>query len=87
MVFRKFTIGVIARLVLLVALIVASVLIWIVTDWLFTQLLVSAMVAGVLIELLHFITKTNKDLAKFIDAINYQDYQVSFSSYKWGKRV
>lgn len=84
MVFRKFKIGVVIRLALLAICLSLSVWVWINTPWIFTQFLLTMISAFVLVELFRFVTKTNRDLAKFIEAINYQDYSVNFSGYRLG---
>ncbi|MCB0736611.1 MAG: HAMP domain-containing histidine kinase [Bacteroidetes bacterium] len=83
MVFKKFTWGVIIRLSLLTVVIATSVVVWLTTSFIFTQLILSAVAILLLLEIFRFITKTNKDLSKFINAINYNDYQVHFSGYGW----
>lgn len=84
MIYRKFVIGVIVRLTLLVSALSSAVVIWITTDWFFTQVVVLFICVFLVIELFQFITKTNRDLSKFIDAINYQEYSVNFSGYGIG---
>lgn len=53
-------------------------------QWIVSSSLLVVLNAALLLELFQFVTKTNKDLARFIDAINYKDYTVSFSSYRLG---
>lgn len=72
------------RLVFLVCALAGLVYIVMEHQWVVSSLLLVLLNAGLLLELFQFVTKTNKDLAKFIDAINYKDYSVSFSSYKLG---
>lgn len=84
MVFKKFRIGVVIRLAFLAICLSLSAVVWTNTQWIFTQILLTGISISVLVELFRFITKTNRDLARFIEAINYQDYSVNFSSYSLG---
>ncbi len=72
------------RLLLLVALIIAFVFTVFEKHWPVTSGILALFVIGFVFELFRLITKTNRDLAKFIDAINYKEYSVNFSSYKLG---
>lgn len=84
MILRKFIVGVIIRFVLLFALLVA--LAAIITDWnyIFSQLTLLVILLLLLWEFFRYITKTNRDLSKFIYAIQYQDFSVNFSSHRLG---
>lgn len=84
MILRKFIVGVIIRFVLLFGLLVA--LATIIVDWnyIFSQLVLVAILIILLWEFFRYITKTNRDLSKFIYAIQYQDFSVNFSSYQLG---
>lgn len=84
MVYKKFALGVVIRLIILISALSAAVVIWISTPWLFTQIVLLILLIALVIELFQYVTKTNRDLAKFIDAINYHDYSVNFSGYKIG---
>lgn len=84
MVYKRFIIGVILRLALLVLALGSLVYIVLSHQWIVSIVVLVVVNTAVLFELFQFVTKTNKDLAKFIDAINYKDYSVSFSSYKLG---
>lgn len=84
MILRKFIIGVLIRFVLLFGILVA--LAFIVADWnyLFSQVVLLVILTLLLWEFFGYITKTNRDLSKFIYAIRHQDFSVHFSSYQLG---
>jgi nitrogen fixation/metabolism regulation signal transduction histidine kinase len=84
MVYKRFNINVIVRLLILVCALSALVYVFIIKSWLITSGIFAFIVIVLVVELFNFISKTNKDLSKFIDAINYQDYSVNFSAYKLG---
>ncbi|MFY0674604.1 MAG: GHKL domain-containing protein [Bacteroidia bacterium] len=84
MVYKRFNINVIVRLLILVGALSALVYVLIIKSWLITSGICAFLVVVLVVELFNFISKTNKDLSKFIDAINYQDYSVNFSAYKLG---
>ena len=84
MIYRKFAIGVAIRLILLIVTLCTVVTIWFSTPWVFTQIILLIISLALVLELFQYVTKTNRDLAKFIDALNYQEYSVNFSGYKIG---
>jgi len=84
MVYKRFIAGVILRLTLLVLSLGSLVYIALSHQWVVSSIVLVVFTTAILFELFKFVTKTNKDLAKFIDAINFKDYSVSFSSYKLG---
>ena len=82
MIYKRVVIGVVVRLILLVLALGSLVYIVFIPHWWVLSGILLVVTTVILIELLQYVSKTNKDLAKFIDAINYKDYSVSFSSYK-----
>lgn len=84
MVYKGFLRNIILRLVLLVASLATFIYLILNKEWIFSSAIIGFLVLLIIYELFSFITKTNKDLSKFIDAINYQEYSVNFSSYKLG---
>lgn len=84
MVYKGFLRNITLRLVLLVASLATFIYLILNKEWIFSSAIIGFLVLLIIYELFSFITKTNKDLSKFIDAINYQEYSVNFSSYKLG---
>ncbi|MGB0430171.1 MAG: sensor histidine kinase [Bacteroidia bacterium] len=84
MVFKRFNVNVTIRLILLTFSIALLVFTIFEKKWPVTSIILCALIITIIIELFRFITKTNRDLAKFIDAINYKEYSVNFSGYKLG---
>jgi len=80
MVYKGFLRNITLRLVLLVASLATFIYLILNKEWIFSSAIIGFLVLLIIYELFSFITKTNKDLSKFIDAINYQEYSVNFSS-------
>ncbi|HYF69748.1 MAG TPA: ATP-binding protein [Ohtaekwangia sp.] len=77
------------RIILRVALIVGNVflLAWIFGDdqLFFNQVILSAILAGQVGELIHFVNHTNRELTRFFLAIRHADFSVSFRENHFGK--
>ncbi|MEZ4722786.1 MAG: hypothetical protein R2813_13005 [Flavobacteriales bacterium] len=84
MILRKFITGVVMRLVLMFGIMAALAYFLLDPLFVFTQLVLLGLLIIVLTEFFRYITKTNRDLSKFIFAIRHEDYSVSFSGYKLG---
>lgn len=84
MILRKFITGVVIRLVLMFGIMMALAYFFLDPLFVFTQLVLLGLLILILTEFFRYITKTNRDLSKFIFAIRHEDYSVSFSGYKLG---
>lgn len=84
MILRKFITGVIIRFVLLAILLTVGIAIVGDGNYLFSQIVIFALLLILLAEFLRYITKTNRDLSKFIFAIKHNDFSVNFQAYKLG---
>ncbi len=84
MIFQKFTVGVLVRLAMVFGLLVALSIIIGDSRYLFTQLVLGVLLVGLLVEFFRYVTKTNRDLSKFISAIEHQDFSVGFRSHGLG---
>ena len=49
---------------------------------LFSQVLLIVLLAGQVTELVYFVSRTNRELKRFLDALNYNDFSVSFNNKK-----
>ncbi len=79
MVFNKFFVKTLFRVILiLLNCIVISSIFWR-SDLLFTQLILITILFGQIFELLRFINKTNIELSRFLDGIRSHDYSMNFS--------
>ncbi|MDZ7848214.1 MAG: hypothetical protein U5L96_16485 [Owenweeksia sp.] len=61
-------------------------MLWLLTHYqlLFVSVFLLLLLAGQLAELIHFVNRTNRELQKFIDALRYGDYSVSFAHARLG---
>lgn len=78
MVFRRFSVVVFARTVVLCLSV--FVLIYLITKTTFvaTPFIVSLLIIAQIYSLMHYVQKTNRDIARFFDSIKYSDFSQSF---------
>lgn len=83
--FNRFNLYLILRLLLLLANLV--LLAWLIGkgDLWFTSVSILLLLLIQGYELIHFVNRTNRELTKFLYAVKYEDYSVSFSDPKLGK--
>jgi len=81
----RFSIYIIIRVVLLVAMSLVFGLIFTRPEYFFSQVIVGAVIALQMLEMIHFARRSNKELTKFILAIKYGDVSVNFSGDKLGR--
>ncbi len=81
----RFSIYIIIRVVLLVAMSLVLGLIFARPEYFFSQVIVGAVIALQMLEMIHFARRSNKELTKFILAIKYGDISVNFSGDKLGR--
>ncbi|MGB0175614.1 MAG: sensor histidine kinase [Owenweeksia sp.] len=82
---NRFGLGVLIRIILILANLFLLAFAWVWADLFFTYILLSLVLTAQVIELLRFVNKTNRELHKFLEAIRHEDYSVSFSGNKLGK--
>ncbi len=73
MVYNKFTLGVIIRVLLIFAALLLINLLWAPQQRLFTLLILGIVVAGQISELTRFVNRTNRQLIHFVEAIENQN--------------
>lgn len=78
---HKFVTGVVLRFALLLVLLTA--LAFTLGNWnfMFTQLIILAVFVLLLVEFFRYITRTNRDLARFISALRYGDFSIGFGKH------
>lgn len=79
MIFKRFSVLVILRVVLLLATLIGFALIFGRVDLFFNQIILGSIILVQVYELIRFVTQTNEELSKFLLAIKYADFTVNFS--------
>jgi nitrogen fixation/metabolism regulation signal transduction histidine kinase len=77
-IYKRFSVGVAIRISLILANVVCLAFILARTELFFTQLVLVLVLIFQVYNLIHFVTRTNRDLAKLLLAIRHQDYSVGF---------
>lgn len=75
---KQFSIIITLRIVLLLATMVGFALIFGRADFFFNQVILSILIVGQIIALIHHVRSTNRDLAKFLLAVKNEDFTVHF---------
>ncbi|UCH62037.1 MAG: ATP-binding protein [Fidelibacterota bacterium] len=85
MVFRQFQINLVIRVLILTATIVVAVYLFINKSYITTVILFTGAVLLQVYALIRYVTKTDRDLARFFQAIRYTDFSQSFPDENRGK--
>jgi len=85
MVFRQFQINLIVRIIALTATIAASVYLFLNTSSMALPILLTGVALIQVNALIRYVTKTNRDLARFFQSIRYADFSQSFTDEGRGK--
>ena len=85
MIFRRFRINVVVRVILLAAALFVFEFVWEQENWPMTKIFFSMAILGLILELIRYVEKTNRDLQSFLLAIKHKDFTQSFSAEKRGK--
>src|SRR5579864_6020749 len=78
--YSRFQAGILLRLLTLVATLAALAWVAANTGWYVTIALMTAAVAGEVIALLHFATRSGREVARFLDAVAFDDNTIAFSA-------
>ncbi len=81
---KRFNLLISLRVILMLVNTLTLAFIWQNFELLFTPVLLLIILLVQLIELIYFVNKTNRELQKFLEALNYGDYAVSFNNAKLG---
>ena len=84
MIYKNFVIQIILRVLLLFACTFSFCYIIISTNWKITPVLIFTATVLVVIDLIRYVSKTNRDLSSFLHAINYHDFSIAFSDGRRG---
>jgi len=82
--YRHFNLNCILRIILLTISIFALAYLVTQTTFLATSIIVGVLILVQVLSLIHYVDKTNRDLARFLSAIKFSDFSQSFSSSQKG---
>ena len=85
MIFRRFRINVVIRVILLAAALFVFEFVWEQENWPMTKIFFGLAILGLVLELIRYVEKTNRDLQSFLLAIKHKDFTQSFTAEKRGK--
>ncbi len=85
MIFRRFTIRTILRIALIAINLIIIASIFGDSRLFFNQFIFGTVCIVQIIELIHFVNTTNRDMTRFIDAIRQSDFTINFSKDEMGK--
>lgn len=82
---KKFSVLIIVRVLLILLVSLTLVNLLKPSDLVFTPILLALILTGQVVELIYFTNKGNRELRKFLNALEYGDYAVNFNNSKLGK--
>ncbi len=77
--YSRFQAGILLRLATLVATLAALAWVMLNTSWYVTIALLLALIAGEVLALMHFATRSGREVARFLDAVAFDDNSIAFS--------
>ena len=83
MVYKRFTISVLIQLLLILIVLFCIVFLFFSLRWdqyIYTLVVISGILGFQIYYLLRFLTRTNRELTKFIEAIRHEDYSIKYPS-------
>ncbi|HEY1876316.1 MAG TPA: ATP-binding protein [Rhizomicrobium sp.] len=78
--YSRFQAGILFRLMALIATLALLAWVMLNTGWYVTIALLMAVVAGEVIALMHFATRSGREVARFLDAVAFDDNTIAFSA-------
>lgn len=84
---KNLRIGVIVRVLLLILVISLLVYIALNTEYYVSLILIGVVVIAQIINLIHYVETTNKNLTRFFEAIRYNDFSQSFPTKGYGESL
>ena len=80
MVFKRFGVIVFLRTIVLCASVFVLIYLFTRTSFIATPFIVALIIVAQMLSLVHYVQKTNRDIARFFDSIKYSDFSQSFRS-------
>ena len=78
--YSRFQAGILLRLIALIATLAALAWVMLDTSWYVTIALLLALVAGEVMALMQFATRSGREVARFLDAVAFDDSTIAFSA-------
>ena len=85
MVYKHFGINIIIRLLLIIALSFALSYVFLTKEWVFTPIVITGLIITIILDLIFYINKTNRDLTYFLLSIKQGEFTSNFTGSKRGK--
>lgn len=80
MVYKRFSIGISVRVILITLCLFAGVWLYFRQNLLLAPAVITLIVLGLIVELIHYVNSVNQKLARFLDSIRFGDFSSSFTS-------
>ena len=78
MIFKRFVVALTARLVLAGAAMALVIWLFLIPQYHISMAIAAAALAAIIAELWHYVSRTNREIARFLDAARYADYSQRF---------
>ncbi|MDX2245990.1 MAG: ATP-binding protein [Bacteroidia bacterium] len=85
MIIKSFRFNIVIRVIFLALAVFVFEFVWEQNNWPMTKLFFAAAIVGLVLELIRYVEKTNRDLQNFLMAIKHKDFTQTFTSEKRGK--
>ena len=80
MVYKRFSIGISVRVILITLCLFTGVWLYFRQNLLLAPAVITLIVLGLIVELIHYVNSINQKLARFLDSIRFGDFSSSFTS-------
>lgn len=84
MIFKHFRTGVIWRVFVIVTAVTSSVFLWVQSDYIFSAIVITLLSAGMILNLIYYVEKTNEKLIRFLNGIRFNDFSLTFADNELG---
>lgn len=82
---RRFYVLVIVRVLLLAVMIFAFVFVWGRADLIVNHIIIASVIVVQIIEMIHFVNRTNRELARLFNSIVHRDFAITFREGNYGR--
>src|SRR5688572_23131172 len=82
---RRFYVRAILRVLLLVAMIFAFAFVFGRADMVINHVIIASVIIVQIVEMIHFVNRTNRELARLFNSIVHHDFAITFRDGRYGK--